>query len=305
MTDEQLLADFLSQRDGSAFEALIRRYGPMVYRVCRDVLGDPEDAEDAFQATFLVLVRQAGSIRECAALGRWLYEVALRISRRERRRLSRIRSQERQAPEMEAAAPPDFDPADRELKPILHEEIGRLPSKLREAIVLCYLQGLTVDETARRLGCPVGTLKSRLGKGRATLRARLTRRGVTAAILILLMLSLTEPASASVPDSLLFATLRAGSHGAGGVGVSRRVALMVLQEEGRRRWFRIAGTWGLLVALLLVFWSSRMALGGKAEDSPPISLAVSSAGLGPARPNLAAPVAPIPSQPPLVHCQSR
>ena len=106
MTDERLLADFLSHREGSAFEVLVRRYGPMVLRVCRDVLGDREHAEDAFQATFLVLVRQAGSIREGGALGRWLYEVALRISRRERRRLAKIRSQERQAPAMDAAAPP-------------------------------------------------------------------------------------------------------------------------------------------------------------------------------------------------------
>ena len=165
MTDERLLTDFLAHRDDSAFEGLVRRHGPMVYRACRDILGEPEDAEDAFQATFLVLMRRAGSIRERGALGRWLYEVACRISRRERKRLARLGSQERQAPEMEASAPPDSDPADREFKPILHEEIGRLPSKLREAIVLCYFEGLTVEDAARRLGCPAGTLKSRLAKG--------------------------------------------------------------------------------------------------------------------------------------------
>jgi polysaccharide export outer membrane protein len=276
MTDERLLADFLSHRDGSAFEALVRRYGPMVFRVCRDLLGDPEHAEDAFQATFLVLLRRAGTIRQHGSLGRWLYEVACRISRRERRRLARIRSQERQAPEMEAAAPPDFDPADRELKPILHEEIGRLPSKLRDAVVLCYFEGITVDAAARRLGCPVGTLKSRLSKGRELLRARLTRRGLAASALLLLMFSLTEEASAALPDSVLDATLRAGAHPSGGVGVTRRVASMVLQEEARNRWIQMVGSWGLLVTLLLIF-GSRMALGHKAEDVPSIPLAAPTA----------------------------
>jgi polysaccharide biosynthesis/export protein len=276
MTDERLLADFLSQRDESAFEALVRRYGPMVFRVCRDLLGDPEHAEDAFQATFLVLLRRAETIRQHGSLGRWLYEVACRISRRERRRLARIRSQERQAPEMEAAAPPDFDPADRELKPILHEEIGRLPSKLRDAVVLCYFEGLTVDDAARRLGCPVGTLKSRLGKGRELLRSRLTRRGLAASALLLLMFSLTEEASAALPDSVLDATLRAGAHRSGGVGVTRRVASMVLQEEARNRWIQMAGSWGLLVSLVLIF-GSRMAMGHKAEDVPSTPLAAPTA----------------------------
>jgi polysaccharide biosynthesis/export protein len=306
MTDEQLLADFLNHRDGSAFEVLIRRYGPMVFRVCRDVLGDREHAEDAFQATFLVLVRKAGSIRQGAALGRWLYEVALRISRRERRRLVKQRSQERQAPEMDAAAPPDFDPADGELKPILHEEIGRLPSKVREAIVLCYLQGLTVDDAARRIGCPVGTLKSRLGKGREILRARLTRRGLAASVLLLLLFSLTEEASAALPDTLLDATLRAGAHRSGGVGVSRRVATMVLQEEDRSRWVRMTGSWSLLFTLVMVLWVSRIALGRRAEITPPASLSASSASLNVAPPCLVpGPAAPMsgPSTP--MHSQDR
>lgn len=177
---------------------------------------------------------------------------------------------------MEAAAPPDHDPADRELKPILHEEIGRLPSKIREAIVLCYFQGLTVEGAAKRLGCPVGTLKSRLGKGREQLRGRLTRRGVTASLLLLLMVWLTDEASASaeVPESLVDSTLKAGSGRAEVVGVSRRVASMVLQEESRNRWPRAAASWTLLVVLLLVFGGSRMALGRKAEAGPAEPVAV-------------------------------
>ena len=265
MTDDQLLTDFLSHRDGLAFEALVRRYGPMVFRVCRDIVGDPEDAEDAFQATFLVLLRQANSIRERSSIGRWLYEVACRISRRERRRVARLRSQERQVPAMDAAAPPDFDPADREMKPILHDEIRRLPTKLRDAIVLCYFEGLTVEEAARQLRCPVGTLKSRLGRGREMLRSRLTRRGLAASVLLLLMFSMTEEVSAAVPEPLLDATLKAGQAGFEGVGVSRRVASMVIEEEAKKRWARMVASWSFLLALLIVFGVARVSSARKAQ----------------------------------------
>jgi RNA polymerase sigma factor (sigma-70 family) len=278
MNDERLLADFVSHRDGSAFDGLVRRHGPMVLRVCRDLLGDRELAEDAFQATFLVLARRASSIRDRGSIGRWLYEVACRISRRERRRLARLRSQERQVPEMEAAAPPDFDPADREWKPILHEEIGRLPSKLRDAIVLCYFEGLTVEAASRRIGCPVGTLKSRLGKGRELLRSRLTRRGLAASILLLLMFSLTEEASATVPDSLLDSTLRADPARSGSIGVSRRVASMVHREEARNRLIQMAASWSLFVALILILGASRIAFGRKAEAGPSTPLTISLGG---------------------------
>jgi RNA polymerase sigma factor (sigma-70 family) len=277
MTDEQLLVDFLSHSDGTAFEGLVRRYGPMVYRVSRDILGDREDAEDAFQATFLVLLRQAGSIRDRSSIGRWLYEVACRISRRERRRVAKLRSQERQALAMDAAAPDDDDPADRELKPILHEEIRRLPSKLRDPIVLCYFEGLTVEEAARRMNCPIGTLKSRLGKGRELLRSRLTRRGLAASALLLLMFSLTEEVSADVPMSLLDSTLKAGLVGLKRISVSRRVASMVIEEESTRRWVRMIGSWGVLLLLVIVFGTSRLALARKAQAALPASLAIPSA----------------------------
>jgi RNA polymerase sigma factor (sigma-70 family) len=277
MTDEQLLVDFLSHGDGSAFEGLVRRYGPMVFRVCRDVLGDRVDAEDAFQATFLVLLRQAGSIRERASIGRWLYEVACRISRRERRRVAKLRFQERQALAMDAASPPDDDPADRELKPILHEEIHRLPSKLRDSIVLCYFEGLTVEAAARRLDCPVGTLKSRLSKGREVLRSRLTRRGLTASALLLLMFSLTEEVSAEVPGPLLDSTLDAGLAGLEAVSVSRKVASMVVAEEAARKWTRMVASWAVLVLLVIVFGTSRMALGRKVQAAASMPIAIPSA----------------------------
>jgi RNA polymerase sigma factor (sigma-70 family) len=274
MSDDQLLADFLGRRDDSAFESLVRRYGPMVFRVCRDILSDREDAEDAFQATFLILIRQAGSIRERGSLGRWLYEVACRISRREKRRMAKLRSQERQVPEMEATARPEFDPADREMKPILHDEIRRLPSKLRDPIVLCYFEGLTVEDAARRVRCPVGTLKSRLGKARELLCSRLTNRGLAASALLLMMFSMVEEVSAAVPRSLLETTLKVGLAGVDGAVVSRRVASMAIEDEARTRWGRMVSSWTALLFLAIIFGVSWMTLGRKAEAAPPALLAL-------------------------------
>jgi RNA polymerase sigma factor (sigma-70 family) len=305
MSDDQMVADFVSLGDGSAFEGLVRRYGPMVFRVCRDVLGDPQDAEDAFQATFVVLLRQAGSIRDRASIGRWLYEVASRISRRERRRVAKIRSQERQVPAMDWAAPPDFDPAAREWKPILHDEIRRLPAKLRDPIVLCYFEGLTVEAAARRLRCPVGTLKSRLGKGRELLRSRLTRRGLAASTLLLLMFSLTEEVSAAVPDPLLDSTVKAGLSGVDGATVSRRVASMVIEEEAKWRWTRFAASWSLLMVLVFIFGASRMALGRKARPAPanPVAAALSTPFASPALAGASSPTSDL--QPAVEgHCQA-
>ncbi len=261
MTDDQLLLDFLSRRDETAFELIVRRYGPMVLRVCRDILGDRDDAQDAFQATFMVLIRRADSIRDRDSVGRWLYQVAARISRRERRRVWKIRSQERQALEMEAAAPPDFDPADREWKPVLHDEIRSLPSRLRDPIILCYFEGLTVEDAAKRLRCPLGTLKSRLQKGRELLRSRLTRRGLAASALLLLMFSLTEEVAAEVPAPLLGATVKVGLNGIGGTDISWKVAAMVLAEEGPKASIRLTASLTAVLALLVLLIGTGTVLG--------------------------------------------
>ena len=172
---------------------------------------------------------------------------------------------------MEAAAPPDpdFNPADRELKPLLHEEIGRLPCRLREAIVLCYFEGLTVEAASQRLGCPVGTLKSRLGKARETLRSRLMRRGLAASILLWLMTSMSEKSSAAVPESLLEATVEAGRARLTNIGVSRRIASMVLEEESRSRKARTIASLSFVAALIFLFGSSRLALARKPETGRP------------------------------------
>ena len=153
----------------------------MVYRVCGQVLGDCHEAQDAFQAVFLVLARKAGAVRNRESVGSWLYGVALRVAARARTRLNRRRTRERPtedgedeilAPSAEAAG--NTDDADT-----VHQEVGRLSEKYRVPIVLCYLEGLTHDQAAARLGWPVGTVRSRLARARDQLRVRLVRRGVT------------------------------------------------------------------------------------------------------------------------------
>jgi len=177
----QLLERFVAGRDELAFEALVARLGPMVLGVCRRRLADPRDVEDAFQATFLVLVRKAGSIRDRDRLAPWLYGVAQRVATRARAQAARRRGRERSAGAEAEAMAPACDGDRHELRSVLDEEIGRLPAKYRGPIVLCYLNGLTHEEAAARLRCPVGTVRSRLAWARDRLRARLGRRGLAPA----------------------------------------------------------------------------------------------------------------------------
>jgi RNA polymerase sigma factor (sigma-70 family) len=173
----QLLERFAADRDPAAFEALVGRHGPMVLGTCRRMLSDPLDVEDAFQATFLVLARKAGSIQDADRLGPWLHGVARRVAARSRALSSRRKSLERQDIEEPAAESPDL--LERlEIREALDEELARLPEKYRAPLVLCYLEGLTHDEAAEALRWPVGTVRSRLAGGRDRLRARLTRRGL-------------------------------------------------------------------------------------------------------------------------------
>ena len=190
LTDGDLVERFQARRDEGgerAFEALVTRYGPMVLRVCRNLLDDPNDVHDAFQAVFLVLARRAGAIRESRSVGSWLYGVAVRVAARAR--VSTIRRRIRDRRTIEAAgvvAAVACEPRSGPLiehddgAAVVHQEVNRLPEKYRAPVVLCYLEGLTHDEAAARLSWPVGTVRSRLSRARDTLRSRLTRRGVTA-----------------------------------------------------------------------------------------------------------------------------
>jgi RNA polymerase sigma factor (sigma-70 family) len=172
-TDAELLDRCLVHRDDRAFEMLLRRYGPLVWSLCRRVLGDSPDAEDAFQATFLVLVRKGRSLHRPNLLGNWLYGVAWRTARKARAASARRRACERPLGNM-AASPTERDPW-RELLPLLDEEVRRLPERYRQPLVLCYFLGKTYAEAACALGLPEGTVASRLARARECLRHRLSR----------------------------------------------------------------------------------------------------------------------------------
>lgn len=174
--DQELLDRFAEHRDSQAFSALVERHGPMVFGVCRRILGDRHAAEDAFQATFLIMVRKAGTIRVDPSLGRWLYTVTRRVALRARSESARLARQEPYGDEPLLCARVQ-EAEGREWQVALHEELGHLPESQRTAVVLCYLEGMTHEEAARHLGWPLGTVKGRLSRARALLRARLTRRG--------------------------------------------------------------------------------------------------------------------------------
>jgi RNA polymerase sigma factor (sigma-70 family) len=205
LPDGELLGRFARQRDGAAFAALVCRHGPTVFGACRRVLRDAHAAEDAFQATFLVLARKAGALERPAALGPWLYGVAVRTALKARAGAARRRALERKAAVAEAVAD-DEGPVWRELRPVLDEEVARLPEKYRVPFVLHHVEGRTVEDVAACLGCPRGTVAARLARARERLRARLVRRGVALSAGALAA-ALAEGAAAAVPTALV---VRAG-----------------------------------------------------------------------------------------------
>jgi RNA polymerase sigma factor (sigma-70 family) len=219
-----LLQRFASGREEVAFAALVRRHGPLVLGVCRRLLQDSHEAEDAFQATFLVLASKAGTIRKQASVGSWLFGVATRLATRMRTRAARRRALERRTVTM-PATDPAADVTWGELSRGLHEEVNRLPETYRAPLLLCYWEGNTQDEAAGRLGWPRGTLKRRLERGRELLRGRLARRGLTlSAALIALMLS-ERQAGAAVPSALAARTVQSAARfaairGAAAPGIS-------------------------------------------------------------------------------------
>lgn len=194
--DESLLGRFIRDGDEGAFSALVQRHGPMVLGVCQRVLQDRHEAEDAFQATFLLLVQRAASLREPRLLAGWLYGVAYRIAQRARRRAARRNQHERERPPMAAGDPLDTM-AVRELRDLLDAELNALPAKYRAALVLCYLDGKTNIEAAHELGWPIGSMSARLARGRELLRERLARRhpALSSSPVPLLLLGFLKPAS--------------------------------------------------------------------------------------------------------------
>jgi RNA polymerase sigma factor (sigma-70 family) len=208
LTDPELLGRFTGAGDETAFAALVRRHGPMVLGVCRRVLHNAHDAEDAFQATFLVLARKATSITRHGSLSCWLYRVAYHTAAKARSLLASRRAHEARAGH---ASPGDAlaEVTGRELVGVLDEELGHLGERFRAPLVLCYLEGKTRDEAARELGWSLGTFKRRLEQARLRLRERLARRGLTLPGTLLVAGICSDGATAAVPGPLADATVRA------------------------------------------------------------------------------------------------
>jgi RNA polymerase sigma factor (sigma-70 family) len=231
LSDRDLLQRFATQHDEAAFAALLRRHGPMVLRACQRVLDHEHDAEDVFQATFLVLARKAASLRWHESIAGWLHEAAYRLALKVRAGTARRLARERQHRER-SSPDPLADVTGRELVAVLDEELARLPEKYRTPLVLCLLEGHTRDEAARRLGYSVRTVKRRLEHGRGLLASRLTRRGLT--LSAVLASSLLAPAATpALPFSLLqFTTRAAVAFAAGQATASGLVSAPVALAQG-------------------------------------------------------------------------
>ncbi|QJX00771.1 sigma-70 family RNA polymerase sigma factor [Frigoriglobus tundricola] len=223
-TDAALLARFVATKDGAAFAELVRRHGPLVLGVCRRVTCQTHDAEDAFQATFLVLAQKAGSLRTVALLGNWLYGVAFRVASRAKRSARRRRARELTMAVLPEPAAPTVSATASDIQPILDEELAALAACYRDAIVLCDLRGTPRAEAALALGIPEGTLSSRLANGRRKLAARLSRRGVALSATTIPMAVAEVQAATSVPNELVTKTCGLVAEWATGGAVPNSVA---------------------------------------------------------------------------------
>jgi RNA polymerase sigma factor (sigma-70 family) len=270
-SDGQLLERFTRHRDEAAFASLVRRHGPLVAGVCRRLLHCEQDAEDVFQATFLVLARKAASIRKREAVGSWLYGVATRLARQARADAARRQARERQVGDVPVEDPP---PAViwQDLRPVLDEAIEGLPRRYRDPFVLCHLQGKTNEQAARELACPLGTVLSRLARARGLLRLRLARRGITLSSGMLVAVLAEHGSPAAVSGVCVEQTMRAAMVFAAGKGlatgaVSAPAAL--LAEGVLRAMFilriRIVGTVLLLLGLIGTGVYSRQVVDEKGE----------------------------------------
>jgi RNA polymerase sigma factor (sigma-70 family) len=259
--DQKLLEDFLAGKPPgeAAFAALVGRHGSMVLGVCRSVLGHPEDAEDAFQATFLVLARKGRAIRKQASLGSWLHGVAYRLARK-----AKVQAEKRRARQAPAVPPLAEGPLEelsmREWRAILHEELERLPQKYRAALLLCYWEGKTRDEAAEQLGLARGTLREHLERARNLLRSRLARRGLAPSAALFATLFADTSAQAIAPR-LATATVKAAVAFAGKTApVGPVVSAAPALAEGVIRTLRIK-TWAMTALVLLLLGSLAGGLG--------------------------------------------
>jgi RNA polymerase sigma factor (sigma-70 family) len=260
-TDADILARFIAERDEAAFELLVWRHGPAVFRLCRRMLRHEQDAEDAFQAAFLTLARRAAAIGKRESVASWLYKVAYRIVLRlqQRRQRHAVLSLDGQ---QELVAAVDDQGLEADVRMVLDEEVSRLPHKYRAAVVLCYLEGKSNTEAAAELGCPRGTIDSRLAWARQRLRQRLQRRGVGLAVTAVLGLLAGSAHAAQLPGALARATAHLAVQFAGGAAGLASIPSIFLARGVLRAMFLTklktaatavaatallaAGSWGLL-----------------------------------------------------------
>jgi RNA polymerase sigma factor (sigma-70 family) len=227
LSDAALLERFLASRDQAAFELLMWRHGAMVWGLCRRILRQPQDAEDAFQATFLALVRKSGDISKRESLGSWLYKVAYRIALHVKGTSAKRRARELPLRNLTAAAP-EPAPGIAELWPLLDAEVHRLPDKYRIPFVLCYLEGKTLQAAAQQLGCPSGTVGSRLARAKERLRHRLSHLGLALTAAAFTAALSYQTAHAGVEAQLLAVTARAATLLANGRPVTGVISTKVL-----------------------------------------------------------------------------
>jgi RNA polymerase sigma factor (sigma-70 family) len=283
--DRDLLERFVATHDEAAFARLVERHGPLVLGVCRRVLQHHQDAEDAFQATFLVLARKARSLRQRDSLSSWLYKVAYRLSLKLRATTQKRRQAEQQRP----AAPPQVVEDQHtwaELRLVLDEELLRLPEKYRAPLLLCCLQGRTRDEAAEELGWTLCTLKMRLERARQRLRTRLARRGLTLSGTLLPMLLAQQATAYPVPAVLATTTVKAALLFAAGK-VSAALSAQVVRLAALGLSTTRAGKAAMVLAVAVLFGLIALVVVLQPADSPaPPARAPLTNGSGPALPAL-------------------
>jgi RNA polymerase sigma factor (sigma-70 family) len=270
LTDERLLRDYVANQDGTAFAAIMRRHGGMVFALCRRVLQGEQDAEDAFQATFLILMRKAAKVNKPKLLGNWLYGVAYRVAGKIRH--AKMRQRTREVPMVDLPAPESNDDVSwRDLRGVLDDEIQHLPSRYRGPFVLFYLEGKTAEQVASALGRPRGTILSQLARARERMRGRLAYRNLAlSAGALAALLERAASSNAAVPERWLDWAMQAQRLSAPGAGLSAQAkwaAHQVLRDKLRRRLVTMGA---LALAVFLALWIG--ILGHPPVTAPPATM---------------------------------
>jgi RNA polymerase sigma factor (sigma-70 family) len=262
--DGELLQRFLNDQDEGAFQQLLRRHGPMVLATCRRILGDAHEAEDGFQATFLILARKGRSILRLGSLGTWLHRVAYHVAINARARAAKQLAREREVAQM-SSTEPETGPAGAELSRLLDEELRGLPDKYRAPLVLCYLEGKTHEEAARELHWPTGSMSRRLARGQQLLQQRLLRRGLAFSVTGFTVALAAQASHATVPVALLDVTTRAAvpvAAGKSAAGVASAKVAALMEETVA------AMALAKIKIAALVFLAMALAVGGAAVAWP-------------------------------------